>query len=134
MKGSEVFQETIKQYLDQHAVENPLFAPKYSNPEKNIEGCINYILATVQKSNLNGFADQEIYSMAIHYYVEDNLEANSVPENIHVVVNHHVELTDEEKKEIEEKAREEAFKEELKKRTTKHQAKSSTPQQPSLFE
>ncbi|EFR35404.1 hypothetical protein HMPREF9294_0931 [Porphyromonas asaccharolytica PR426713P-I] len=53
---------------------DPLFAPNLQKPHKNIEECILYILSEVQKSGCNGFADEEIYSMAVHYYDEDDVE------------------------------------------------------------
>ena len=59
---------TIQNYLEQRAQEDELFAPVFANPKKNIDECVNYILNTVQKSGINGFTDDEIYSMALHYY------------------------------------------------------------------
>ena len=53
---------------------DPLFAPNLQKPHKNIEECILYILSEVQRSGCNGFADEEIYSMAVHYYDEDDIE------------------------------------------------------------
>lgn len=96
MKASNHFKNTIKTYLDQRAENDVLFSLQYSKPEKNIDGCIAYILNTVQKSGCNGFADNEIFGMAVHYYDEDNIDAGN-PVGCHVVVNHVVELTEEEK-------------------------------------
>ena len=47
-------------------------------PHKNIEECTLYILSEVQRSGCNGFADEEIYSMAVHYYDEDDIEVDKV--------------------------------------------------------
>ena len=55
---------------------DPLFAPNLQKPHKNIEECILYILSEVQRSGCNGFADEEIYSMAVHYYDEDDIEVD----------------------------------------------------------
>ena len=96
MKASNHFKETIKTYLDKRAEEDVLFSLQYSKPHKNIDDCITYIFNTVQKSGCNGFADDEIYSMAVHYYDEENIEIGN-PMNCNVVVNHVVELTEEEK-------------------------------------
>lgn len=96
MKASNYFKNTIKAYLDQRAESDVLFSLQYSKPEKNIDDCITYILNTVQKSGCNGFADEEIYSMAVHYYDEDNIDIGH-PVDCHVTVNHVVELTEEEK-------------------------------------
>jgi FMN-dependent NADH-azoreductase len=91
MKSTEHFKNVIKTYLDKMANADLLFAVTYAKPNKNIDDCITYILNTV-----NGFADEEIYSMAVHYYDEDNINAGN-PVGCSVVVNHHIELTEEEK-------------------------------------
>lgn len=96
MKASNHFKATIQAYLDQRAESDILFSFRYTIPTKNIDDCITYIMNTVQKSGCKGFADDEIYSMAVHYYDEDNIEIGK-PMNGHVVVNHVVELTEEEK-------------------------------------
>lgn len=98
MKSTEQFQKTIKIYLDEMVASDELFAVTYSKPNKNIEDCITYILNAIQKSDCNGFTDNEIFGMAIHYYDEDNIDVGN-PVNCHIVVNHTVELTDEEKEE-----------------------------------
>lgn len=114
MKGTENFKNTIKDYLDKEAYANPLFGEKYSNPSKNINDCVTFILNSVQKSGCSGFDDQEIYSMAIHYYEEDNIDIGNPMTNAHVVVNHVVELTEEEKQKAKDdaikKAQDEAYK------------------------
>jgi hypothetical protein len=103
MKASNHFKNDIKAYLDQRAETDVLFSFQYSKPEKNIDDCITYILNTVQKSGCNGFADEEIFNMAVHYYDEDNIEVGKQI-NARVVVNHFVELTAEEKEEARQKA------------------------------
>ena len=103
MKASNHFKNTIKAYLDQRSGNDVLFSLRYSKPEKNIDDCVTYILNTVQKSGCNGFADEEIYSMAVHYYDEDNIDIGN-PVNCQVVVNHVVELTEEEKQQAHKEA------------------------------
>lgn len=105
MKTTEHFKNTIETYLRDRAETDELFAVSFSNPDKTMEQCIIYILNCVQKSGCNGFADDEIYSMAVHYYDEVNLEIGK-PISCNVVVNHTVELTAEEK----EQARQNAIK------------------------
>lgn len=105
MKVSTHFQTEIQSYLEQRAEYDDLFARSYRNPLKNIEDCITYILNEVQKSGCNGFADDEIFGMAVHYYDETDIEIGK-PIDCKVVVNHAVELTEEEKAE----ARKEAIK------------------------
>lgn len=67
-KATEYFKRTIQQYLEQRAQEDELFRPRYTNPQKNIDDCITFILNYVQKNGCNGFTDDEIYSLALHYY------------------------------------------------------------------
>jgi hypothetical protein len=96
MKSTESFKDTIKVYLDNRASIDELFAISYAKENKKIDDCITYILNTVQKSGCNGFTDDEVYSMAVHYYDEDNTEVGKAID-CRVVVNHIVELTAEEK-------------------------------------
>lgn len=114
MKGTENFKRTIQAYLEERAKVDDLFAKSYAKPNKNIDDCITFILNEVQKSGCNGFEDDEIFGMAVHYYDEDNL---SVGEKIScdVVVNHKVELSEEEKQELKEKARKDFYQEQLSK-------------------
>lgn len=137
MKGTELFKTAIQNYLEYRAMTDDLFAPRYSNPAKNIDDCITYILNEVQKSGMNGFDDDEIYSMAMHYYDEDDIEIGK-PISCKVMVNHHVELTEEEKQNARRKAIEQYQQMELNKLQNRAKQKSSAPQttnvQPSLFD
>lgn len=103
MKGSDYFQKAIKDYLDKRAAEDPQFAEKYGNEKKSIEECCKYILGEVSASGQSGFADEEIFGMAVHYYDEDDIkvQANHVQR---VVSNYHVDLSEEEKAEARAKA------------------------------
>jgi len=118
MKASDTFKETIKAYLDNRASNDELFAKAYSKEGKTIEDCVTYILNTVQKSGCNGFADEEIYGMAVHYYDEDKIEVGK-PTSGRVIVNHIVELTEEEKSLAKQKAIDEIVAEERKRITSK---------------
>ena len=89
MKTTEHFKNTIRAYLEQRATTDELFARTYARPDKNIEDCCTYILNTVQQTGCNGFADEEIYSMAVHYYDEDNIEPGKLID-CRVIVNHTV--------------------------------------------
>ena len=96
MKATDHFKTVIQAYLDQRAEYDELFATSYRNPDKNIDDCVTYILSEVQRSGCNGFADDEIFSMAMHYYDEIDIVVGKPIEG-KVVINHHVELTEEEK-------------------------------------
>lgn len=102
-KATDYFKATIQNYLEQRARGDELFAPIYAKPNKNIDDCITYILNYVQQSGINGFTDDEIYCLALHYYDEDSIEVGK-PINCNVVVNHTIVLTDEEKAQARQKA------------------------------
>jgi hypothetical protein len=89
--------------LEQYATTDELFAETLKNPLKNINDCVTYIMNTVKKSGCNGFADDEIFNMAIHYYDEQKIEVGK-PISGTVVVNHHVVITEEEKAAMKQKA------------------------------
>lgn len=73
MKGSETFKNVIKAYLDKRAAEDELFAKDYAKPGKNIDDCCDFIISEVKKSGRQGFDDDEIYGIAIHYYNEEEV-------------------------------------------------------------
>ena len=139
MRGTEQFTRTISEYLNLRAATDPLFAPNLAKPHKNIEDCITYILKQVQQSACNGFEDDEIYSMALHYYDEDDLEVGS-PVACHVVVNHTIVLTEEEKAEARKQAIQQYQAQELRRlqEPKRVKAKASTDSEqvpePSLFD
>ena len=139
MNGTEQFTRTISEYLNLRAATDPLFAPNLAKPHKNIEDCITYILKQVQQSACNGFEDDEIYSMAVHYYDEDDLEVGSRVA-CHVVVNHTIVLTEEEKAEARKQAIQQYQAQELRRLQEPRQVKtkastdSEQARQPSLFD
>ena len=113
MKGTRAFQETLEQYLSGMAQQDQLFADKFNNPSKTMEGCVNFVLSEVQKSGMNGFTDPEIYSMAVHYFVEEGIKDVPAIKDCQVVVNHQVELTAEEIEEMRQKAKEKVLADEV---------------------
>ena len=134
MKTTDHFKRTIQAYLEQRAMEDKLFAVAYRKEGKNIDDCVTYILNEVQRSGCNGFTDGEVYS--VHYYDEDDIEVGK-PLSCQVMVNHTVELTEEEKAEARKRAVEQYQQAELRKmqeRNKKPTAKQETNVQPSLFD
>ena len=113
MKGTRAFQETLEQYLSGMAQQDQLFADKFNNPSKTMEGCVNFVLSEVQKSGMNGFTDPEIYSMAVHYFVEEGIKDVPAMKDCQVVVNHQVKLTAEEIEEMRQKAKEKVLADEV---------------------
>jgi hypothetical protein len=123
MKGTENFKKVISAHLELTAQRDSLFAETLKKENKNIDECINYILDTVHKSGCNGFEDEEIFNMAIHYYDEDDIKdiKKSSPK---VIVNHTVVLSEEEILEAKSKALEKIVSEEKQRLTAK---KTITP-------
>lgn len=76
------FQDTIKAYLDKLAEEDSLFAVTYAKENKSLDECISYIMGEALKSSSNiksgvkgcGMANDTVYSMAVHYYDEDDIK------------------------------------------------------------
>ena len=138
MKATEHFKQTIKAYLDERAKNDELFAVSYAKENKNMDDCVTFILNQVKRSKCMGLTDEEVYSLAVHFFDEDGIEiGNSIACN--VIVNHTVELTEEEKA----KARQEALKEyqaeqlrKMQKRTNKPKTPKAQPEitTPSLFD
>jgi len=109
---SPAFFDSMESFIMQKMDANDLFAKKVSNPKKNIEDCITYVINTIEKSRYKGLCDNDVYSLAVHYYEEDDIEVGK-PINCRVVVNHQVELTPEEIAEMRQKAKDEVFRQEM---------------------
>ena len=134
-KATDYFKQTIQSYLQRRAQEDELFAPRYANPKKNIDDCITFILNYVKQSGCNGFADDEIYSLAMHYYDEDDIDIGKPLTNCKVVVNPTIVLTEEEKAEARRQAMQKATDEAYRKITQgkNKTKKAETATQSSLF-
>lgn len=135
MKSTENFKNIISNHLEMVALKDDLFAETLKKPNKNIDDCINYILNTVKSSGCNGFEDQEIFAMAIHYYDEDDIKSGQ-PISVKIVTNHKAELTEEELLIAKRQAIEEAIekeREKLKNKPTK-KIKQSQQDNASLFD
>lgn len=135
-KVSQSFKDTIKAHLDARAQSDPLFAVSYAKEGKNIDECCNYIIQEVQKMKVNGLSDDEVFGLAVHYYDEDDLGTIKAA-NCKVVVNHTVELTEEEKEQARKDALAEFQKEEIvklrsQKKEPEEKEKKKTPAKPKL--
>lgn len=138
MKATEHFKQTIKAYLDERAKNDELFAVSYAKENKNMDDCVTFILNQVKRSKCMGLTDEDVYSLAVHFFDEDDIEIGN-PIACNVIVNHTVELTEEEMAQ----ARQEAFKEyqaeqlrKMQKRTNKPKTPKAQPEitTPSLFD
>jgi len=118
MKGTDHFRQVIKKYLVQRMAEDPLFVQTYQKSGKNIDDCITYILNTVKQSGCNGFEDEEIYGMAVHYYDEDDIKVGSKVQAT-IITNHKIDLTEDEIATARQKAIDDVYKEQREKMTAK---------------
>jgi hypothetical protein len=126
MKGTDNFKKVIMEHLELRAKEDSLFAETLKKPNKNIDDCITYILNTVQESGCIGFSDEEVYQMAVHYYDEDDLKPGKAV-NCKVVVNHVVEVSEEEKAQAKQAAIDKIVEEEKAKLLKKEVKKKVVP-------
>ena len=138
MKATDHFKQTIKAYLDNRAKEDELFAVSYAKEGKSMDDCVTFILNQVQKSRCTGFTDDEVYSLAVHYFDEDDIKVGK-PVFCDVIVNHTIELTEEEKAQARQNALKEFQTEQLRKmqqRTNKPKTPKAQPEikTPSLFD
>lgn len=106
MKSSENFIEAIRQYLDSRAASDTLFAIRYASPSKSVAECCQYILNEVKRQGVSVLTNDEVYSLACHYFDGDvSAEEIGKPINCKVVISKD-QLTEEDKAELKEQAME----------------------------
>ena len=136
MQVSAPFKNSVQSYLEQRAEYDELFARSYRNPLKNMEDCCTYILNEVYKSDFSGLDDDEVFGMAVHYFDEADIEVGK-PIDCKVVVNHTVELTEEEKQQARneaiKRAETEAYNRMTQRKSTPKKASSNSEQMTLLF-
>ena len=73
------FETTIKNYLDNRACEDSLFAETYKKANKSIKECCRYIISRARKLGGTAVAvdDATVYGWAVHYYDEDNIKVEA---------------------------------------------------------
>lgn len=105
------FELAIRSHLEKVASSDEVFREKYEaglSDKKDIKACCNYICEEVRKTGRRGFADDEVYGMAVHFYDEESITPSGKSVGCTVVVNHEIKLSAEEVKKIREDARKEA--------------------------
>lgn len=77
--------EVIKDYLDERASKDELFARSYAKSNKNIDECYDYIVGEARKqckdSDSICISDDVVYGWAVHYYDEDNIKVGKSTES-----------------------------------------------------
>lgn len=134
----------IKNYLDNRAKTDELFAAKYANPKKSIDECCKYITGEAYAKAKNGCAvisDEEVYGMAVHYYDEDDIKIRKAPNARTAKTNAEPELTKEQQEALRLQAEKEykaqilaEFKQKEIERKAKAREKKPQPQMASLFD
>ena len=113
MKSSENFIEAIRHYLDSRAESDNLFAIRYADPSKSVEECCQYILNEVKHQGVSVMTNDEVYSLATHYFDGDVSEKKiGKPINCKVVISKD-QLTEEDKAELKQQAMEQYKQEQL---------------------
>lgn len=58
----------MQQMLQERCIAEPSFAIKMANPSKSMEGAVNYLCATIQKSGMCCVDDTTVMNILVHYY------------------------------------------------------------------
>jgi hypothetical protein len=74
MKGTEAFTRIIQNYLNDEAIKDETIKAKLAMPKNCIENVVSYIINQVKNSGCCGITSSEIYSLALHFVLEDDLE------------------------------------------------------------
>jgi len=83
--AAEQFIAVIKAYLDKRAEQDELFKVTYAKPNKSVEECCRFIIGEVYKANKIGYPNADIFSLAVHYYDEDDIKITPLPANCYGV-------------------------------------------------
>ena len=77
--------ERIKDYLDERASKDELFAKSYAISNNNIDECYDHIVGEARKqckdSDSICISDDVVYGWAVHYYDEDNINVGGNTES-----------------------------------------------------
>lgn len=133
----------IKNYLDERAKNDELFAKAYAKPNKSIDECYKYVLGEARKKGTAvGMTAEEVFGLAVHYYDEDNIKINPVSGYVQASASDddetkEVKLTAEEEKQAREEAihrlAEEQYRKMKKRPQRARKEENESVQQMSLF-
>ena len=74
--------EVIKIHLDKIAKKDESFNQAYSNKEKSMDKCFAYIVSEARKrGNAVCMKDEEVFGLAVHYYVEGDIKDVKMPDD-----------------------------------------------------
>lgn len=145
MKSNEAAIVAMQEMLQKRCIAEPAFAIKMANPQKSMEGAVNYLCAQIQKSGMCMVDDDTVLGILSHYFDENEIEECGKV-NCNIVVSK-PELSEEDKAELKEQAleqyKEEQLRELRRQPSAKAQPKTATApkagaeintNQPSLFD
>ena len=129
LKSSTSAIEVMQQMLQERCIAEPMFAIKMANPSKSMEGAVNYLCNQIQKSGLCCVGQDTIMQILTHYFDENEIEeCGNV--NCNIVVGK-PELSEEDKAQLRELAKEQYREEQLRELRRqcqpKPQAKATAP-------
>ncbi len=113
----------MQQMLHERCIVEPTFAIKMANPSKSMEGAVNHLCRTIQKSGLCVVDEKTVENILVDYFDEANIEDGGTPINCNIVVSK-PELTEEDKAELKEQAMEQFKQERLRELRRQSQPKA----------
>ncbi|ROT15319.1 hypothetical protein EEL51_14010 [Muribaculaceae bacterium Isolate-110 (HZI)] len=113
----------MQQMLQERCIVEPTFAIKMANPSKSMEGAVNHLCRTIQKSGLCVVDEKTVENILVDYFDEANIEDGGTPINCNIVVSK-PELTEEDKAELKEQAMEQFKQERLRELRRQSQPKA----------
>lgn len=126
----------IKNYLDERARKDELFAKAYAKEGKSIDECFSFILGEARKKGTKVcMSDEEVFGLAVHYYDEDDIKVTPIRCAAQVAEPIKVTLSAEDEKEAREAAIKKLTEEQyaLLKKRSQRAKKEADVQQMSLF-
>ena len=112
LKSNNAAIAAMQQMLQERCIAEPAFAIKMAQPNKSMEGAVNHLCRTIQKSGLCVVDDKTVENILVDYFDEPNIEDGGTPINCNIVVSR-PELSDEDKAELKEQAMEQYKQEQL---------------------
>ena len=134
-KVSEEFKKRLTEMILDESDRDFELAEKLKDRSKDMDSCCAYVLQEVFDSKFSGFSDQEVVNMAKNYWKNDEPKKLFTGQ-CKVVINSHLEFTEEEKREAKERALRELVEEEkskMKSRGRVQQKNANENVQPDLF-
>ena len=129
LKSNNAAIAAMQQMLQERCIAEPSFAIKMANPSKSMEGAVNYLCATIQKSGMCCVDDTTVMNILAHYFDENEIE-DCGKVNCNIVVSK-PELSEEDKAELRQQAMEQYKEEQLREirrqSAPKAQPKTSAP-------